>query len=333
LRLKLPSIVLPTKLSITNKETERTPQRRSLTAVSMVSVMLGMHSIVVILCFLILVDSATTHLRGILDPKTIETKEGARRATVHAPSEGDACHVQPGVEFLSQYREDVIIYNNFFADKCGGTVVEMGGFTGMRLSNSWFFQYGLRWRALLVEAMPHNFRKMVQNRPDAINIFGAMCMGTSTTFQTGTNRATGGIAQDMSDLHKTRWTDESTSLVEVPCMLLSDVLRSNGIDHVDLFFLDVEGGELTVLQTFDWTVPIDMFVVEMDRTNVQKDEAIRVMLRSRGYITPFSMYEECKKMQEKCSVNELFVLETVWNQKHIAVESHETSLSSHVVQA
>ena len=218
---------------------------------------------------------------------------------------------------MAQYREDEIVYNAMYSDPpiCGGTVVEIGGFNGKRYSNSWFFQYALGWRALLVEALPGNFEKMVLNRPGAINILGAICFGTSTTFQTGTNRATGGIAHDMSEFHIDRWTDESTGALEVSCMMLSDVFKKNGIDRVDIFFLDVEGGELTVLETFDWTVPIDTIVVEMDGSNPSKDESIRNILRAHGYVTPFSLLDECSKKQPRCSVNELFVQEDVWKTK------------------
>ena len=258
-------------------------------------------------------------LRGLLqDPKTIEQKKPPSVVgTVTAAGTGamdNNCDVQSGVEFMSQYREDEILYNTMFSNPpiCGGMVVEIGGFTGKRYSNSWFFQYALDWRALLVEALPSNFEAMVMNRPGAIHILGAICFGASTQFQTGTNRATGGIAQDMSEFHIDRWTDKSTGVLEVPCMMLSDVFKNNGIDHVDIFFLDVEGGELTVLETFDWSVPINIIVVEMDGSNPSKDENVRNILRNHGYITPFSMFDECIKKQPRCSVSELFVQDQVW---------------------
>ena len=92
-----------------------------------------------------------------------------------------------------------------------------------------------------------------------------MCLGTSETFQTGNNGLTSGISNEMSGTHKERWTDASTGAVEVPCMLLGDLLRTHNIEHVDVFFLDVEGAEvMIVLQTFDWKIPVDMFAVEVD---------------------------------------------------------------------
>ena len=117
--------------------------------------------------------------------------------------------------------------------------------------------------------------------------------------------------KDMSDGHKKEFVNVTGTLMEVPCMLMPKVFEQNGIEHVDLFFLDVEGGELTVLETFDWRVRIDVLVVEMDNTNPQKDEAVRQLLYGRGYVTPFSMLDECNKRLGVCLPNQIFVLKEI----------------------
>jgi FkbM family methyltransferase len=174
-----------------------------------------------------------------------------------------------------------------------------------------------------MEADSENFQQMTINRPDAINLFGAMCFGDSASFQPGSlSKATGGVLTDMSDQFKEKWVDSAAPaarrpVVKVPCMQVSQVLQEYDIAHVDVFFLDVEGGELTVLQTidFDAGIQFDMFVVEMDNTDPTKDETIRAMLQSRGYISPFSMRKECEKKQPNCRTSELFVLEKVWRER------------------
>lgn len=234
---------------------------------------------------------------GHADPKTVTMK----------------CSADLSVPFFSQYMEDEIIYNTIYANepKCGGVVVEMGGLDGQTFSNSWFFQYALSWKALLVEAFPDNYDKMVVNRPDAINVFGAICPGKSISFQTAESGATGGAVKDMSAFHKERFVGGAAPLIEVPCMTLSELFHKNGIDHVDLFYLDVEGGELTVLETFDWSVPIDIFVVEMDSSNPQKDEAVRQLLFAHGYVTPFSLLEECRHQRTECMPSDVFVTKSM----------------------
>ena len=57
-----------------------------------------------------------------------------------------------------------------------------------------------------------------------------------------------------------------------------------GITHVDFWVLDVEGAELEVLRVFDFAaVSVDVVVVEVDRTNQAKDDAVRAVLRASGY--------------------------------------------------
>jgi FkbM family methyltransferase len=269
---------------------------------------------------LILSASSASKLRGLVDPKTVEVK--------------NHCHVESGARYLSQFNEDRIVYEHFFAKKpkCDGVVLEIGGFNGKTFSNSWFFEYGLHWKALLVEAFPVNFEKMVMNRPNAINVWGALCKGAkSVTFQIGTATATGGIAEEMTDAHKKQWTNSSTGTVDVPCLLLSDILAKNKINHVDVFFLDVEGAELKVLETINWSkVRIDMIVVEKDETNFKTNEMIKKMLTNLGYIIPFNMLDEIYKRRPGQIVmpSEIYVRSKVWRQHERKTRRSKSSLAA-----
>merc|ERR1719436_1920129 len=92
----------------------------------------------------------------------------------------------------------------------------------------------------------------------------------------------------MSQSFKENWHGDNLSKrIDVPCRSLSaqlkEFLSRSGADHIDFFSLDVEGGELAVLQTFNFDVPVNRWVVEMDGRNPQKDEAVRQLLTKRGY--------------------------------------------------
>lgn len=171
-------------------------------------------------------------------------------------------------------------------------------------------QHALDWQTVLIEAFPQNFEKMVKNRPNAINVFGAMCLTESVEFSVGKHPATGGSTSDMSSYHKDKFTNDETGAITVPCKTIEGVLTENSITHIDVFFLDVEGAELSVLQTIDWSkVKIDMFVIEMNDTNPMKDEAVRAMLKAQGYVQPFSLREECRQRKgQQCVNNEVHVL-------------------------
>jgi hypothetical protein len=48
------------------------------------------------------------------------------------------------------------------------------------------------------------------------------------------------------------------------------------ITHIDIFILDVEDGELEALQTMNWNISVDFWVIELDNTNPEKDRAFPI---------------------------------------------------------
>ena len=46
----------------------------------------------------------------------------------------------------------------------------------------------------------------------------------------------------------------------------------------------MEGGEFSVLETMDWSIPVVAWVVELDGTNEDKDKAVRDILFEHGYL-------------------------------------------------
>ena len=69
----------------------------------------------------------------------------------------------------------------------------------------------------------------------------------------------------MDDNHKKRLKDEIPidRSVTVPCFSLNTILQALGVQKVDMFSLDVEGGEYDVLKTIDFNkLDIRTFVIE-----------------------------------------------------------------------
>jgi hypothetical protein len=57
-----------------------------------------------------------------------------------------------------------------------------------------------------------------------------------------------------------------------------------GFSSIDFFSLDVEGGEALVLQTFDWRVPVKLWLVELDGNDPRRNDVVREMLAAHGYV-------------------------------------------------
>ena len=73
----------------------------------------------------------------------------------------------------------------------------------------------------------------------------------------------------------------------MPCIPLHTLLKTAKTKHVNLFVLDVEGAELTVLKTINWEeVMFDVLCVELEDSSRYKGytEIVREYLVSKGYI-------------------------------------------------
>jgi hypothetical protein len=83
----------------------------------------------------------------------------------------------------------------------------------------------------------------------------------------------------------------------LPCSRLGILLKN--VTHIDIFVLDVDGGELEAIQTMDWTKTVDYWVVKLDGTNPQKDQAVRNLLISKGYVkSVWDMRSACTKRKD-----------------------------------
>ena len=74
------------------------------------------------------------------------------------------------------------------------------------------------------------------------------------------------------------------------CTQIGHVLQSLNIRRVDVWSLDVEGAELSVLQGMDWSIQVGVLLIE------SVDDAVRTFLRARGY-----------RFHRKTHMNEIWV--------------------------
>jgi hypothetical protein len=70
---------------------------------------------------------------------------------------------------------------------------------------------------------------------------------------------------------------------QCPCFPMTHYL--SGVKHIDLFSLDVEGAELTVLETMSFQeTTVDVFMIELDDHNPEKNYKIRQYLFNLHYV-------------------------------------------------
>lgn len=193
----------------------------------------------------------------------------------------------------SQDNEDVYLHNFFFCHKFNGTFLELGALDGVTYSNTKGFEDYFGWRGTLIEANPIAFDRLLQNRNGGFSILiqSAVCDSFRTVHyvESSENLAVGGILEFMSPIYREAWHSGiniySPGVHKVACHSLTDLLRIAGIPHYDFLSLDVEGGELEVLQSLDFAAfSFSVILVEADASSPQREAEIRKLLTRNGFV-------------------------------------------------
>ena len=221
--------------------------------------------------------------------------------------------------YRSQSREDLWLWENIFRDlpaneTLGGSFLEIGGLDGIRFSNTFFFEQKLDWRGILIEGHPLNdIRKSQPTRQNSAIFTVAVCPAVNDnpgnlTF-TSTGGAVGAAVVHSSEKFLKDWHNGDTNGFQVSCIPIQYIIDSTGLLDIDLFSLDVEGAELAVLETLDFSsTNIRVFVVELDQSNIVKDEQVRKLLLSHGFTSlNDTIRSACNYKVKGCTKNEVFI--------------------------
>jgi len=187
--------------------------------------------------------------------------------------------------FYSQQEEDQILYKKYL-DYQDGFFIELGAMNGVIYSNSLFFEKQLGWKGVLIEANNEQYQELIKNRPNCHNFNYAISQNIGEVEFIGSG-ALGGMVHTMTDEHKYGWNLHQTESYKVKSSPISEVIKHLNIERVDLFSIDVEGGELEVLKTFDWNIPVYIICIEMAHHFTEsgqiKVQEYRDFMTSKGF--------------------------------------------------
>ena len=181
---------------------------------------------------------------------------------------------------FSQCGQDQYVAERFGLTERGGFFVEMGARDGLDDSNTKFFEETLGWRGLLVEARPAFAEPLSWNRPRAYVLHGAIARHTNCTYYDVRTPA-GAIEPGWSGLVPNK-VPTGGFLVPylVRCYELDPVLQLLKVAQIDYFSLDVEGAELSILETLRWD-RINIGVLGIESSDAS-DARVRRLLRAHG---------------------------------------------------
>ena len=209
--------------------------------------------------------------------------------------------------FRSPYGEDMIAWKllNYARH---GRFVEVGAFDGRSLSVTYALEQ-IGWHGLLIEPIPERAEECKKNRTSTVinaALAGRGCSGTAK-FEI-VEGGPGGMFSRLPDTSKpsefVEKSDAKKRIVEVPLTTMDNVLGAKYPDGatIDLAVIDVEGGELAVLDGFDLELwkPRLMFIED---NSFGKDNALDKFFADK----PYTMigFVGCNRMYARTDDKEL----------------------------
>jgi hypothetical protein len=197
-------------------------------------------------------------------------------------------------DFMQEYTdgESTDAVEQYFWGMTGGVSLELGALDGSLQSQSMtaLLAAYLGWTRLLIEGNPSYRQGLRDLSPDAFSASAVICSQPSQVHYINQSY-TGGVVEFMSleflrayqsplydalrdkqDSRSINWSAVSPSfaskVLPLPCLPLSAILHEANVTYINFFILDVEGGELDVLKTINWsTTKFDVLCIETDKNH------------------------------------------------------------------
>jgi len=192
--------------------------------------------------------------------------------------------------------EAVSVVEKYFWGMREGICIELGALDGDFLSQSKPLSDDLGWNRIIIEGAPKYRSQLSLKSPDAFAVSSAIC-AEATEVHFAEDSSASGIIEFMSDEYLNRFFPSVLSTakekwVDLPfvskqtCLPILLILQSISVTHVNWFLLDVEGAELSILQTIDFkNVTFDVVTVETEKKFRPPDNYDKVcaLMDANGY--------------------------------------------------
>jgi len=212
--------------------------------------------------------------------------------------------------YYSQCKEDIFLNNQIFNNKLDGVYIELGALDGILYSNTKFFEDSLNWKGILIEPHPEKFKLLQINRPNNFlfnNLVSCHKKELEFRYFVDNHAAVSGVENTLSQHHFDNYFESNDECIKlfpqnkiiIKPISLTEIVRSTNLTHIDLLSLDVEGHEYEVLMSWDFSIPIDIILIETLGVQPEKDELCRKILIKNNY-----------KFITKYKHNEIFAIKT-----------------------
>ena len=198
------------------------------------------------------------------------------------------------LQFYSQIEQDKYYIENIIKYKQNGVFLELGGYDGITGSNTYFLEKNLNWNGIIVECNPELVKKCKENRNclicdraiyeknDCEIIFTIPC-GDEII---GGKEQLGGIKSLLKpeSLKVFQRCYKESKDIKVKTININTLLENHKIYHIDYVSLDVEGGELSILKTWNFNKHKVAFLTVEHGNVAHYQKSINTLLTEKGFI-------------------------------------------------
>lgn len=187
--------------------------------------------------------------------------------------------------FYSQEGQDKFLLSlDFIKQKKNGVFIDIGANDGVTFSNTKLLE-DIGWNGVCIEPLPETFEKLRQNRRCEVYNVAITDKEGEIEFQQiiGQSEMLSGILENYDERHTKRIEREigehggQRHIIKVKGVPFSKLIDKENIDYVSI---DVEGSEMNVLKSIDFTKHnITLFSIE----NNYNTEEIPNFMKEKGY--------------------------------------------------
>jgi len=191
--------------------------------------------------------------------------------------------------WYGQNLQDKYCYEKFLKGKQNGTFLDIGASDGKRFSNTLAFEESMGYTGLCIEPRKVAFDKLTALRKCHCENVAVDTEEREAEFLElkGYGRCLSGLVDRYDPRHVQRISREKNNpahqgseIIKVKTVCLETLLDKYDLHDIDFCSLDVEGAELKILKSINWTkTRIRVLVVE----NNYQDPEMRKYLESVGF--------------------------------------------------
>lgn len=187
------------------------------------------------------------------------------------------------VKFYSQQDEDKYIIQYLLKEKINdGTYLEIGACDGLLYSNTKTLEDFFNFKGILIEPQEKLFNNIKNNRSIEKNeLYNCAITNndTSTISFIGDNPEAGVVNNINTNLNRFQWWSE----YKVQNKKMKDILHNSQFTYIDFMIIDVEGSELSLLKSIDFTFPIFCIIIEAHSGEQEKNKIFGNFLNDNGF--------------------------------------------------